>query len=319
MLGHFGPRILGGFAPLGVEMFFILSGRLMAEVLIVRRQALSTFVVRRASRILPLVLLYSLVVGVGLGLAQLLAGTVVNWLSPLASLLFFSNYLANPEPLLEHTWSLAVEEHSYLLLVLVAWLSARKPTIAGLLSFAIAGCMVLNGAFLFHGGEKTVPYVFWRSDVRSASVLLSFALFLLLQRWRPSPRAMSAWLSPICLLAAGLSMFATYPVTPLTMTACTFFAAISVNTIEFAAPAYRRLLSTNVLTWLGMLSFSIYIWQQPFFMATKGGIPSILALPLTLACAIWSYLRVETPARRFLNRRWDERRDAKSPVGLTAS
>lgn len=321
MLGHFGPRILGGFAPLGVEMFFILSGRLMAELLIVRRQALSTFVVRRASRILPLVLLYSLVVGVGLGLAQLLAGTVVNWLSPLASLLFFSNYLANPEPLLEHTWSLAVEEHSYLLLVLIAGLSARKPRIAGLLSFAVACGMMLNGAFLFlfHGGGKAVPYVFWRSDVRSASVLLSFALFLLLRRWRPPLQPMLAWLSPICLLAAGLSMFAADPVTPLNMAACTFFAAISVNTIEVAAPAYRRLLSMNVLTWLGMLSFSLYIWQQPFFIATKGGIPSILALPLALACAIWSYVRVETPARRFLNRRWGERRVAGSPTGLAAS
>lgn len=114
-------------------------------------------------------------------------------------------------------------------------------------------------------------------------------------------------------------MFAADPVTPFNMTACTFFAAISVNTIEFAAPAYRRLLSMNVLTWLGMLSFSLYIWQQPFFIATKGGVPSILALPLALACAIWSYVRVETPARRFLNRRWGERRVAESPTGLAAS
>lgn len=309
LLGHFEPRHLGHFAPLGVEMFFVLSGRLMAELLIVRQQPLPTFVLRRASRVLPLLLFYVVVVGIGLALARLIAGTSVNWLSPVASLLFFSNYLTNPAPLLEHTWSLAVEEHSYLLLMFVTGLSARKPNIAGWLAFAFACSMILNGVLVFHYGTKTGPYVFWRSDVRGASVLFSFGLFLMLRQWRPTAlRRVPAWLSPACLLAAAASMISTDPLTPLQMTACTMFAAIAVNTIEFAAPTYRQLLSTGTLTWLGMLSFSLYIWQQPFFMATKGGVSAILTLPLVLACATWSYVRVEAPARRYLNRRWDETR-----------
>ncbi|NYT41775.1 acyltransferase [Sphingomonas sp. R-74633] len=309
LLGHFAPRHLGHLAPLGVEMFFVLSGRLMAELLIVRRQALPSFALRRASRILPLLMLYVGVIGTGLALAGLIAGTAVNWLSIVASLLFFSNYLSDPSPLLEHTWSLAVEEHSYLLLLLVAGISARKPGIAAWLAFALAGLMLLNGALLFHAGHESGPYVFWRSDVRGASVLLSFALFLMLRQWKPTAWApVLPWLSPACLLLGAASMIPADPVTPLQMTACTVFAVIAVNTIEFAAPAYRRLLSTGLLTWLGLLSFSIYIWQQPFFLATKAGFPAILALPLVLACAIWSYARVEAPARQYLNRRWGETR-----------
>jgi len=307
LLGHFAPRHLGHLAPLGVEMFFVLSGRLMAELLIGRRQPLPTFILRRASRILPLLVLYVGVIGLGLALASLAAGTPVNWLSPVASLLFFSNYLAHPVPMLEHTWSLAVEEHSYLLLVLIAALSLRRPNIAGWLAFALACCMLLNGALIFHDGVETGPYVFWRSDVRGASVLLSFALFLLLRHRQPAASGRwLRWLSPACLLGAAASMIPADPVTPLQMTSCTLFAVVAVNTIQFAAPAFQRLLSLGTLTWLGTLSFSIYIWQQPFFIATKGGFPAIAALPLVFICAIWSHARVEAPARRYLNRRWDE-------------
>jgi peptidoglycan/LPS O-acetylase OafA/YrhL len=307
LLGHFGPRGFGDFGPFGVEMFFVLSGRLMAELLIGRGQALPRFALRRASRVLPLLVLYVAVIGFALGLAQLIAGTAVNWLSPVATLLFFSNYLTHPAPLLEHTWSLAVEEHSYLLLMLITALSARRASLASLIAFVAAGGMILNGVYLFSHGSQGGPYVFARSDVRGASVLLSFGLFLMLRQWRPATSwPVLGWLSPLCLVAAGAILTTAGTVTPLHMTLCTLLTVIAVNTLEFAAPAWRTLLSMRALTWLGTLSFSIYIWQQPFFMATKGGVPSIVALPLVLACAMWSYARVEAPARRYLNRRWDE-------------
>lgn len=78
LLGHFAPGYLGFLAPLGVEMFFVLSGRLMAQLLIVRRQRLATFVVRRALRIVPLLALYVGIVGAGLALANMVEGTAVH-------------------------------------------------------------------------------------------------------------------------------------------------------------------------------------------------------------------------------------------------
>lgn len=312
LLGHFVPYFLGHLAPLGVEMFLVLSGKLMADLLIARRQPLPTFILRRASRIVPLLALYAGVVAIGLAAAALIVGAPVNWLSPLASLLFFSNYLSEPAPLLEHTWSLAVEEHSYLLLALVAWVSARRPGAAGGIAAVLAGCMVLNGVILFYD-QVEGPYVFWRSDVRGASVLISFALCLLLREWQPSWLGRGLpWLSPICLLGALACMIPADPMSPLQVTACTAFAALSVNTIQFSAARFQRILSLGFLTSLGTFSFSLYMWQQPFFMASKGGFPVIVALPLVFICAIWSYLRVEAPARRYLNARWGHlsRRDS---------
>ena len=304
LIGHFVPW-LGHLAPLGVEMFFVLSGRLMAELLIVRRQPLTLFILRRASRILPLLVLYTGIVAIGLGIGALIGARAVNWLSPLATLLFFSNYLPDPAPLLEHSWSLAVEEHSYLLLVFVAAVSTRKAAIAGIVAGGLAILMIVNGVIQFNHGNAGGAYVFWRSDVRAASVLLSFALCLWWSgRDFRRPTRILPWLSPFCWLGAVACMYPDDPVTPLQLTACTAFAAIAVNTVQFAPERFRRLLALPVLTWLGTLSFSLYMWQQPFFLAAKAGFPTALAVLLTFACAVWSFLRVEAPARRYLNARW---------------
>jgi peptidoglycan/LPS O-acetylase OafA/YrhL len=308
MLGHFAPRLLGHLAPLGVEMFFVLSGQLMAEMLIVRRERLATFIVHRASRILPLLAFYTGVITIGLAAASL-TGTRINWLSPFASVLLFSNYLADPEPLLEHTWSLAVEGHSYLLLAFVAGISARKPAVAAWIAFALALGMIINGFVLFYGRIEPAIYVLWRSDVRGASVVFSFALSLSLRDWQPQGAGRWwSWLSPACLVGAALCMIPADPMTLPQMTACTILAALSVNTIQFSSVRYRQFLSRRALTILGALSFSLYIWQQPFFMASKRDLPAVLAAALTVVCAMWSFVRIETPARRFLNRRWAEAR-----------
>lgn len=308
LLGHFIPFV-GHLAPLGVEMFFALSGRLMAELLIVRRQPLKLFVLRRASRIVPLLTLYVGVVTSALVFGALVTGNGVNWLSPIAALFFFGNYLGDPAPLLEHTWSLSVEEHSYLLLAVVAAISARNARIAGLVAIGLAASMVAHGVVLFYDGIETGPFVFWRSDVRGASVLFSFALCLWLRQFEQrTPWRIVALVSPLC--ALGI-LFCRYPgvaATPFAITACTLLASISVNTIQFSALRFRQFLSHPVLTWLGTLSFSLYIWQQPFFLASKGGVPAVLAVPLVFACAIWSYSRIEAPARRYLNARWDRLR-----------
>lgn len=305
LLGHFTPFI-GHLAPLGVEMFFALSGRLMAELLIVRRQPLILFVLRRASRILPLLALYVGVVTVALAAGALMAGNAVNWLSPVATLLFFGNYLSDPAALLEHTWSLGVEEHSYLLLALVAAVSARNARIAGFVAMGLAVSMAIRGALLFYDGVETGPFVFWRSDVRGASVLFSFALCLWLRQFeRREPWRIVALVSPLCALGILFCRTPGVPATPLAITVCTLLASVSVNTIQFSALPFRQFLSHRLLTWLGTLSFSLYIWQQPFFLASKGGFPAMLAVPLVFACAIWSYLRIEAPVRRWLNRRWD--------------
>ncbi|UYY58448.1 acyltransferase family protein [Sphingomonas sp. S2-65] len=303
LAGHFVPQ-LARLAPLGVEMFFVLSGMLMAELLVIRRQPLATFVARRGTRVLPLLALYTGVVTLGMAIAALVGGAAVSWQSPMATLLFFSNYLAEPAPLLEHSWSLAVEEHSYLLLVLVAVASRRRAPLAAAIALLLAVAMAINGAARFYDGVPDPVYLFWRSDVRAASVLFAFALRLAIARVPDGQGgAAAALLSPLCLVCAVACMPAGGALTPLRLAGTTLFAGMAVNMIPFAVPAFRRLLSMPVLTRLGTLSFSLYLWQQPLFLATKGDFPAVVAVPILLLLATWSYLRVEAPARRFLNAR----------------
>src|SRR5215468_5050609 len=60
LVGHFTPLPGIDFGRVGVELFFVLSGRLMADILFVRNFALPAFFRRRISRIWPALVLYVL-------------------------------------------------------------------------------------------------------------------------------------------------------------------------------------------------------------------------------------------------------------------
>ena len=82
------------------------------------------------------------------------------------------------------------------------------------------------------------------------------------------------------------------------------FAAF-VNALSNAPGSIKAALSLAPLRWAGKYSFSIYLWQQPFYVASRSNnMPLALALPLALACGLLSYHLVEQPARTYLNRVW---------------
>ena len=120
LIGHLVPA-LAPLATVGVELFFVLSGRLMAEILIFRRQSAKAFLKRRIARILPAAATFVIVTAAIMNATWWLTGRPMNWLSPAGALFFFHNYIppALVAPAFEHTWSLAVEEHSYLALALI--------------------------------------------------------------------------------------------------------------------------------------------------------------------------------------------------------
>jgi peptidoglycan/LPS O-acetylase OafA/YrhL len=72
------------------------------------------------------------------------------------------------------------------------------------------------------------------------------------------------------------------------------------------APALvRTALSLAPLRQLGIWSFSIYLWQQPFYLLVgKGKLPLWAGFPLALLAGIASFYVIESPARRYLNRVW---------------
>lgn len=326
MVGHFFPVPGIDMGSFGVELFFVLSGRLMAEILFVRRQDARQFLWRRFSRVYPALLVFVLCVSVP-------AMMSVEWLNtkqPLArlpdiaaALTFTMNYMdhfATRGLAFGHTWSLAVEEHSYLvLLALALWIRRNTRMALGFMAAATVLC-VTNGiisSVWFGQGEEAA---YWRTDVRIASILMSATIYLAirefeLQRFMHPALTVLAAILAVALFADGMPNFVRYG-------AVTLLLAWSINALDFAPRPIQAVLSVRPLVAAGLISYSLYLWQQPFYAAAgslraKGMIYVVALAVAAVCCAIGSYYLVERPARRALNAMTlrSRRQGASAPAG----
>jgi peptidoglycan/LPS O-acetylase OafA/YrhL len=297
LVGHFTRFSAAGGT--GVEIFFVLSGRLMAHILFVDRYPLPIFFQRRLSRVVPAlaVLVVAMVLLSAVSIRFFHGRSYATMTDALAALTFTSNYasaLFGTRSILEHTWSLAVEEHSYVLLALMAVVVRRRSSSAAYLLLLAALLCMANGLWLashFHGRELDHE-IYWRTDVMAASDFLSAAIYLLIRS-----RAMPTYLGP---LAFAVGMMITPAPAEIKYTLGTLCFAVAVNSLEAAPPMILKGLSWKPLVSIGLISYSLYLWQQPFY-AFKAQLHSPVALALALAVAVGSYFTVERPARRYLN------------------
>ncbi len=330
LIDHFTP--VSGFrlGSFGVELFFVLSGRLMAELLVVRNTPWQTFLWRRLSRIYPALLVFctSMLVVSHSSLYPAFAPGI-SGAEYGAALLFAMNYAFAFIPTavtLDHTWSLSVEEHSYLLLVLIVFavsrvaqgLHADRESAARAVAFAaalISAAMILSGIVQAQFFDPETTNLYWHTDVRAGSVLISFALYLLLRpiENRPEGTQLPQWIPTAAFLTALTLKSEMFPVW-LGYSVGTLALSIAVNTIDFASQPVRSALSARPITSLGMVSYSLYLWQQPFFKFSDF-IWAPAALAGSLAMASVSYLLIEKPSRAFLNRLWEHRHRVKTQSG----
>lgn len=292
IVGHLTRFDLAG--RLGVEMFFVLSGRLMAELLVIRRQPLPAFLWRRMARVWPALWTYVGMVGAALSVSWLFGDQRHALTGALAALTFTANYVeaSVSMPYFDHAWSLAVEEHAYLLLALIVLLARRRAGVAAGVALGLAALAMVNGAVQVQLLGHDRYYTYLQSDVRVASVLLPFALHLMWRAGRPG------WVAPAA-IAVGLWLGIGEPGL-LRFGLGTAALAMAVVTLDGAPRALRSLLATAPLRWAGLASFSLYLWQQPFMLFYRAGTSSALCIAGALSLGAWSYLRVERPARRRL-------------------
>jgi len=299
IVGHF---IIPGFhiGRAGVELFFVLSGRLMADILFVQKSPLGHFFVRRFSRVWPALFVFAVVIFI---IGKFIPLYNFGWRPFLSVITFTANYffiLADRVPPLGHIWSLCIEEHSYVFLGLLAFVVRRsRISVIAVLSTALAFTWG-NGVFqtLMGGGYYDV---YWRSDVRASSIFTSALLFLLL-RDRPIPSKWRARCSPIC-LGLGLFLMLGFVPDPISYTIGSALLALGVCTVEHADQRFQAALSHPLMLRAGLWSYSIYLWQQPFH-TLRSELPFVvwplLSIPAVLA-GVASFYYVEQPARRFLN------------------
>jgi peptidoglycan/LPS O-acetylase OafA/YrhL len=320
----------GGF--LGVEVFFVLSGYLITSLLLAEWQHrgsinLGAFWLRRARRLLPALFLLLIVVSLYAilflpdevarlrGDALVAMGYVTNWYLAFSQQSYFE-FVGRPS-LLQHLWSLAVEEQFYLIwpLLFISGMLVLK-TRRGMMLAALAGAVasVCLMAVLYQP-DADPSRIYYGTDTRAAGLLIGCALAFGYSLSRsPARRAGKIQAPWVDLLGfAGLGALI-YILLYLDETQSFLyqggFAAVSLTTatamwavVNPNARLFSGLLGWQPLRWIGMRSYGIYLWHWPVFDVTRpqldttiDGIPLLaLRFGLTLVLAELSYRFVETP------------------------
>lgn len=301
-IGHFFAVPGINFGTIGVNLFFVLSGLLMTRILFIQKTPLGQFYKRRIARIFPSVYAYLALVSI----LFWLAGREVSMLELLSAATFTNNYVMPQGPWtmpFGHIWSLSVEEHAYVLLSIVAVVARASPQRSvravalstGVIAFI--ACLYGIGVNVAAGASR------WgQTEVAAFGI---FASGLLLLCGAQTPQARQHPLAVPALLLVGLAAhWWSVPGVVRLLVGCSAFA-LAVNSLHRAPALLHSVLEWAPLRQLGVWSFSLYLWQQPFYQLVHHfGMDPLLGVALSLLTGATAFYVIEKPARSYLNRAW---------------
>lgn len=303
LIGHFFPYWRLSMDYLGVNLFFVLSGLLMGKLLFAKETPIPLFYKRRISRVMPA--LYVFIFSIVLAYSTL--NLPISKPEAIGAMALIRNYLppkfGNEVPF-DHIWSLSVEEHSYIVLSLIALLARSGFASAKLLlGLGISTTFAAAAWYdFFEPGGLMQNFRLIRTEVSSFGILFSAFLVVHLQNRKRKgvPQLMFPALTLVALLAHQSAA-------PLMVTIFVGVGALAllVNLLSEAPSWVLRILRTPALRKMGMYSFSIYLWQQPFYVLKHNGfMPAWIACLCGVALGLGSYHCIENPIRNYLNAKW---------------
>ena len=260
--------------PVGVTMFFVLSGFLITRILLREKSSgtlsLRTFYLKRALRIFPIYYLALLVVGV------FMTWRHAGWLAAYMSNFLFA-FDSAPHPL-RHTWSLAVEEHFYLVWPLLLWsLSIRNAQV--LVTWILPAC-ALGSALVFCNmlSKGTSDALIYRSTF--CQVLPLCAGGILAFHERSVGHLRSGWIAALVAgvpvlwlvgaiaqdLVSGPLLVSAYTIKLLCFTLTATCAVLVCLNAGKEGPVQRMtsfVFTGPVLTFLGTISYGLYLFHYP--------------------------------------------------------
>lgn len=342
----------GGF--LGVDVFFVLSGFLITSLILEQFQRSGTvnfkqFYLGRARRLLPALFLMLLIVGIATVLVY--RDSAASFRADALSTIFYVNnwwYIAADHSyfeftgrpaLLNHLWSLAVEEQFYLIWPFIAFLVVRKFSRGAVGIVALVGAVASTAWMFVIATSQGMPEfadpsrVYFGSDSHAMGLLIGAALATF---WRPGRLPLTiARPARIGLTASGIGMIVLIICFYLFSSEFSPFlyrggflvlAIVVAGAIALATHPALPIggwLGVAPLRYIGQRSYGIYLWHWPIFMLTRPqqDIPIdglglfAVRMALTLSIAELSYRFVEMPIRRGgLGRAWEKLRRGSTAV-----
>lgn len=327
----------GGF--LGVSLFFTLSGYLITSLLLAERAstsriALGNFWTRRVRRLLPA------------ALAAISAVAIYGWFFAsdvqqinlrgdlLGSLFYVANWrfvfrgssyadIQNGQSLVQHFWSLAIEEQFYVLWPLLAagalalWARRGLTILTAILIAASVGCCLLMWNVL---GSST-DTIYFSTQTRAAEILVGALLALLVPLGGRRPRALVG--SRSLAIAAPVAVLLLLVLWSMTSQASAWLynggfalhaliAAVVIAAVVVGGTLCDRL-AARPLVAIGLVSYGLYLYHWPVFaILTEDRVglgqygTFAVRIAVTVVIAVISYHYLEQPIRR--GTAWTRRR-----------
>ena len=312
----------GGFV--GVDIFFVISGYLITTIILSEKEqgsfSLINFYERRARRILPALFLVMLV-SLPFAWFWLLPSDMKDFSESLVAVSFFSSNILfwqetgywgvenELKPLL-HTWSLAVEEQYYFvfpIFLMLMWRFRKRWILGSFIVIAISSLMISQWAAYNHPTAN-----FFLLITRGWELAIGACIaFYFLYRKRTirailSNNIIDEVMGFIGLLLIAYSIFIFDESIPFP----SFYALVpTMGTgliILFSSPTtiVGRILGSKALVFIGLISYSAYLWHQPLFAFARhrslmepGLLIFSLLIIMTLFLAYLSWRYVEKPFR----------------------
>ncbi len=290
---------LGNAGELGVRVFFVISGFLITSLLLreLHRDgniSIGRFYFRRAMRLFPAA--YALIIVVVL----LAEKHLLDLHHP--DLIFALTYTMNYQDVkgwqLGHLWSLAIEEQFYLLwpFLLVVLRPARSIRLL-LILLGIAPFLRMLAPYV----TPAFNFLIWSDALATGCLLALLRDRLAANEWY-SRLLRSRWffLVPLLVVAANFVKNATF-YELVSATTMNVGVALSIDwAMRNSDSLVGRFLNMPLVSFVGVLSYSLYLWQELFLDRYSSS--RFCAFPLNVMLAVivalLSYFLIEAPFLR---------------------
>ena len=312
----------GGY--IGVDVFFVISGYLITTIIINEMEdekfSLSTFYERRARRILP-ALFFVMAISIPFAILWLAPSDLKDYGQSLVSTATFSsNFLFWLErgyfgtalefkPLL-HTWSLAVEEQYYILFpifLLYTWQLGMKKLIALLVIIFLISLSLAHLASVYGVFNRVITGSFYLIPTRAWELLIGVFIAIYLKYYKTNiPNLINQILSILGFFMIVFSILFFDKDTPFP-SLYTLIPTLGTGLLIISAvpkTIMHKILSIKQLVFIGLISYSAYLWHQPIFAFARhkisNEIPDLVFIFFTILSLILAYISwrwVEKPFR----------------------